>query len=98
METKRGFLRAFLFLLAATMLVGRAAPLPEDQRILRGKLSNGVTWLYRQHNNPPGKMALQVHVRTGSLNETDAQQGLAHFLEHMGFNGSKNFPPGKLIP
>ena len=39
-----------------------------------------------------------MHVRTGSLNETDAQQGLAHFLEHMAFNGSENFAPGDLIP
>lgn len=88
--------------LAITLLAGavrpQAAPLPEDGRILRGKLENGVTWMYRQHNNPPGKMALQVHVRTGSLNETDSQRGLAHFLEHMAFNGTENFPPGKLIP
>jgi zinc protease len=75
-----------------------AKPLPTDPRILTGKLDNGVTWLYRQHDNPPGKMALQMHVRTGSLNETDAQRGLAHFLEHMAFNGSEHFPPGKLIP
>ncbi len=89
-------LQGWFFL--AVVVGAVAAPLPEDQRILRGKLENGVTWMYRQHNNPPGKMALQVHVRTGSLNETDAQQGLAHFLEHMAFNGSENFPPGKLIP
>jgi zinc protease len=100
MKTKHGFLRGTFFLLtiAAMALLTRAGQLPEDQRILKGKLDNGVTWLYRQHNNPPGKMALQVHVRTGSLNETDAQQGLAHFMEHMAFNGSENFPPGKLIP
>ena len=43
-------------------------------------------------------MALIMHVRTGSLNEKDNQQGLAHFLEHMAFNGSENFAPGDLIP
>jgi zinc protease len=75
-----------------------AAPLPTDPRLRVGQLPNGVTWIYRQHDNPPGKMALQMHVRTGSLNETDAQRGLAHFLEHMAFNGSENFPPGSLIP
>ncbi len=73
-------------------------PLPSDSRIKTGKLENGVTWMYRQHDNPPGKLALMMHVRTGSLNETDAQQGLAHFLEHMCFNGTENFPPGTLIP
>jgi zinc protease len=98
MKTNGGFLRGLFVLFMASILVLRAAPLPEDQRILKGKLPNGITWMYRQHNNPPGKMALQVHVRTGSLNETDAQQGLAHFIEHMAFNGTEHFEPGKLVP
>src|SRR5215213_8962363 len=98
MKTKRGFLAGLYFLIAASTWLIHAAPLPEDQRILRGKLDNGVTWMFRQHNNPPGKMALQVHVRTGSLNETDAQQGLAHFIEHMAFNGTEHYAPGKLVP
>ncbi len=75
-----------------------AKPLPSDARIKSGKLSNGLTWMYRKHDNPPGKMAFNLHVRTGSLNETDAQRGLAHFMEHMCFNGSENFAPGDLIP
>ena len=75
-----------------------ATPLPSDSRIDAGKLSNGTTWLYRQHDNPPGKMAMIIHVDTGSLNETDTQRGLAHFLEHMAFNGSENFAPGELLP
>src|SRR5437588_2784938 len=75
-----------------------AQPLPHDARNLTGTLDNGVTWIYRQHTNPPGKMALMMHVRSGSLNETDTQKGLAHFMEHMSFNGSEHFPPGKLIP
>lgn len=79
----------------ATLL---ATPLPQDSRIASGKLSNGVTWMYRQHDNPPGKMALMIHVESGSLNETEEQRGLAHFLEHMCFNGSEHFAPGKLIP
>ena len=75
-----------------------ATPLPSDSRIVTGKLANGVTWMYRQHDNPPGKMAMIMHVDTGSLNETDGQRGLAHFLEHMAFNGTENFAPGKLLP
>lgn len=75
-----------------------AKPLPADGRIVHGKMSNGATWMYRQHDNPPGKMALMIHVESGSLNETDKQRGLAHFMEHMCFNGSEHFPPGKLIP
>jgi len=84
-----------LFVWAAPL---SAEQLPADVRILTGKLSNGVTWMYRQHANPPGKMALMIHADTGSLNETDQQRGLAHFMEHMMFNGTENMPPGKLIP
>lgn len=87
--------------IAAALLAVQAAwaeQLPSDSRILTGKLDNGVTWMYRQHDNPPGKMALMVHIDTGSLNETESQRGLAHFTEHMVFNGSENFPPGELIP
>ncbi len=75
-----------------------ATPLPQDDRVQSGKLANGVTWKFRQHSTPEEKMAVIMHVRTGSLNETDAQQGLAHFIEHMAFNGSENFAPGDLIP
>ncbi|MCO6436303.1 MAG: insulinase family protein [Phycisphaerae bacterium] len=78
--------------------VAWAAPLPTDPSLSMGKLDNGVTWIYRQHDNPPGKMAAIIHMRTGSLNETEEQRGLAHFMEHMCFNGSENFPPGELIP
>src|SRR5438105_2660435 len=87
----------FSFLFSAALVLP-AKPLPQDSRVLSGTLPNGVQWRYRQHNNPPGKMALMIHVATGSLNETDKQRGLAHFLEHMGFNGTEHFPPGKLIP
>ena len=92
---------ATTFLLFSWMLspvVHADTPLPQDGRILTGRLDNGVTWYYREHNNPPGKMAAKIHVRTGSLNETEGQRGLAHFMEHMAFNGTTHFPPGKLIP
>ncbi|MCB9850314.1 MAG: insulinase family protein [Phycisphaerales bacterium] len=81
------------------IVIGSAAaePLPQDNRIISGTLPNGVTWMYRQHDNPPDKLALMVHVRTGSLNETDAQRGLAHFMEHMCFNGTEHYAPGTLI-
>lgn len=90
----------FLLLTLAALATPTLADekLPSDERVQSGTLTNGVKWLYRQHDNPPGKMALIVHVRTGSLNESEEQRGLAHFLEHMAFNGSENFPPGKLIP
>src|SRR5262249_44592085 len=48
--------------------------------------------------NPEGRVNMWLHVASGSLNETDATRGLAHYLEHMAFNGSANFPPGSVIP
>ena len=88
-------------LLAVTGFVSQAAQaqeLPSDPRIVTGKLANGVTWKYRQHDNPPVRMSLMFHVDTGSLMEQDSQRGLAHFMQHMAFNGSDHFPPGELIP
>jgi zinc protease len=92
--------RAFGFLLAVVLptLSWAAEKLPSDERYRTGTLANGVKWIFREHANPPQKMALLIHVATGSLNETDEQRGLAHFLEHMAFNGTENFKPGELIP
>lgn len=73
-------------------------PLRPDPRLVTARLDNGVSWIVRRHANPPGRMAVFMHVRTGSLNETEAQRGLAHFLEHMMFNGTEHFAPGELVP
>ncbi len=74
-----------------------AIPLPTDAAIHTGRLSNGVTYWIRSHATPPGKISLWMHVSTGSVNEKDGQQGVAHYLEHMAFNGTQHFPPGALI-
>jgi zinc protease len=96
-------LTASALMLVSAYFVGSPAgavaeDLPNDPRLKTGRLENGVRWMYRQHANPPGKMALMMRVDSGSLNETDSQRGLAHFIEHMCFNGTENFPPGTLIP
>lgn len=99
MDTRRTRLIAgALLMVSCGALPLRAEDLPRDERIKTGTLENGVTWWFRQHDNPKGKLALMIHVDTGSLNETDSQRGLAHFMEHMVFNGTENFPPGALIP
>lgn len=87
-----------LSMLALWPATAQSKELPSDSRIKSGTFANGTSWMYREHDNPPGKMSLLVHVDSGSLNETDKQRGLAHFMEHMAFNGSENFPPGELIP
>jgi zinc protease len=74
------------------------SPLPQDPAYVRGQFANGLHYLILKNANPPGKVFLQLAVRTGSLNETDQQSGLAHFLEHMAFKGSTHYEPTRLIP
>src|SRR5262245_60920852 len=75
-----------------------AQDLPTDPSLVTGQLENGLRYVVRKHSNPPGKAVIWIHFDSGSLNETDRQRGLAHYLEHMAFNGSENFPPGSLVP
>src|SRR5215831_17427849 len=72
--------------------------LPTDPALVTGALPNGLRYIIRPHKNPEGRVGIWLHVSSGSLNETDATQGLAHFLEHLAFNGSANFPPGSVVP
>lgn len=76
---------------------GLDTPLPVDPAIHMGRLDNGVTYWVRSHATPPGKVAFWLHVATGSINEEDGQEGVAHYLEHMAFNGTQHFPPGALV-
>lgn len=87
-----------ILLSASSAAALHAQTLPTDPALTVGKLDNSLTYIIRRHDNPPGRAALWIHIHSGSLNETDAQRGLAHYLEHMAFNGSENFPPGALIP
>jgi zinc protease len=75
-----------------------AQPLPNDERLTTGTLDNGLKYIILPHQVPPGRVEMYVHMDTGSLNETDRQRGIAHYLEHMAFNGSQNFPPGSVVP
>jgi len=68
-----------------------------DPSIRFGALPNGMRYAIRKQSIPPGQAAIRMRVDAGSLMETDAQQGLAHFLEHMAFNGSKAVPEGEMI-
>jgi zinc protease len=84
------------------MVAGAAPPeverLPTDPALVTGALPNGLAYVIRQHKNPEDRVSIWLHVASGSLNETDSTQGLAHYLEHMAFNGSANFPPGSVVP
>src|SRR5215470_7956906 len=71
--------------------------LPADPTIRFGTLPNGMRYALRKQSIPPGQAAIRLWIGAGSSMETDAQQGLAHFLEHMAFNGSKAVPEGDMI-
>ena len=71
--------------------------IPLDPAVHTGQLSNGLTYYVRRNARPANRVSLRLAVKAGSLDEADDQQGLAHVLEHMAFNGSEHFPSGDLI-
>jgi zinc protease len=68
-----------------------------DPALIFGNLPNGLRYVLMQNHYPRGRVSMHLNVQIGSLVETDAQKGLAHFLEHMAFNGSRHFAPGEMI-
>ena len=71
--------------------------IPADPNIKTGKLDNGLTYYIKQNKKPEQRMEMRLAINAGSICESDAQQGLAHFCEHMCFNGTKNFPSNKMV-
>ncbi len=74
-----------------------ATDLTADETVVFGQLANGLEYAVMPNAEPPGKASVRLLVKAGSLQESDEQQGVAHFLEHMAFNGSEHYPPGELI-
>jgi zinc protease len=68
-----------------------------DPAVRFGKLPNGMTYIILKNTTPPGTASIRLRFNGGSLMEDDSQQGLAHFLEHMAFNGSKNVAEGDMV-
>ena len=68
-----------------------------DPSVVYGRLDNGMRYVLMPNDTPKGRVSLRLLVAAGSLMETDNQQGLAHFLEHMAFKGSQNMPAGDLV-
>src|SRR5580704_10947286 len=82
---------------AQTAAISPQAAIPFDAAVHRGTLPNGLQFFIRQNERPAKRVLLRLVVKAGSLDETDDQQGLAHFIEHMAFNGSEHFKPGELV-
>lgn len=72
-------------------------PLPMDPEVLYGKLDNGMTYYIRANKEPKNRAEFYILHHVGAILEEDEQIGLAHFLEHMAFNGTKNFPKKDLL-
>ncbi len=76
----------------------QSAPgLAPDPAIRFGTLPNGMRYALRKNATPPGQASLRLRIAAGSMMESDERQGLAHFLEHMAFNGSKTVPEGEMV-
>ena len=71
--------------------------IPIDPNIKMGRLANGLTYYIRNNGKPEDKVVLRLAVNAGSILEDDDQLGLAHFMEHMNFNGTKNFKKNELV-
>ena len=91
--------RLFIFIaaiFAAAVAFGQT-PLPNDPEVRVGKLENGMTYYIRHNAQPAQRAEFYLATDVGAYQESDDQDGLAHFLEHMCFNGTKNFPGKALL-
>lgn len=68
-----------------------------DPALLFGTLENGFRYVIMRNGEPADRVGLYLNIQAGSLHETEAQRGYAHFLEHMLFNGTTHYPPGTLV-
>lgn len=83
--------------LLTTLTAPALNPLPVDPDVRIGILPNGLKYYIRHNENPADRADFFIAMNVGSVNEEENQRGLAHFLEHMAFNGSKHFPGNSLI-
>ena len=92
------FLLSIAVLFAATVAFGQDfQQLPNDPEVRVGKLDNGMTYYIRHNDKPAQRAEFYLATNVGAIQETPDQDGLAHFLEHMCFNGTKNFPGKALL-
>ena len=71
--------------------------IPTDDRLVQGTLSNGMKYYIQKNDKPENRAELRLAVDAGSILEDEDQKGLAHFVEHMAFNGTENFEKSELV-
>lgn len=94
---KRFLLSVAAFFVAAVAFAQDFQQLPNDPAVRVGKLDNGMTYYIRHNDKPAQRAEFYLATNVGAIQETPDQDGLAHFLEHMCFNGTKNFPGKTLL-
>jgi len=100
MKTNRSFSILFVALLISANTLGQTdlnKPVPIDSLIRTGKLKNGLTYFIRNNKEPEKRASFYIIQNVGAILENDNQNGLAHFLEHMAFNGTQHFPDKGII-
>jgi zinc protease len=88
---------SLLFAFTVSLSAQQAPPVPIDPKVRYGKLENGLTYYIRNNNLPKQRAEFYIAQNVGAILENDNQNGLAHFLEHMCFNGTKNYPDKGII-
>lgn len=91
------YFKRILFTFLLLPIVAMSQQIQEDPNLISGKLSNGLHYYLYPTTRVKGQAEFQMFLKAGSLQESDEQRGLAHFMEHMAFNGSTHFPGNTLI-
>ena len=89
---RKAFIAVFLLGSTGTAFAQQMPPVPTDPDVRIGKLANGLTYYIRHNGLPENQADFYIAQKVGSILEEDNQRGLAHFLEHMCFNGTQHFP------
>ncbi|MDD7076318.1 MAG: pitrilysin family protein, partial [Prevotella sp.] len=92
MKTRKLFSMLVLLLFAVVTMAQQMPPIPVDKDVKIGKLPNGLTYYIRHNAWPENRAEFYIAQKVGSIQEEESQRGLAHFLEHMCFNGTEHFP------
>ncbi len=95
--TRLAALLALLWGFVMPVMAQQVPTLPVDPDVRIGKLDNGLTYYIRHNNKPKGQADFYIAQKVGSILEDENQRGLAHFLEHMCFNGTENFPGNTMV-
>ncbi len=96
MKLRKIFFAAMMLIALGSMAQGMP-PIENDPSVRTGKLPNGLTYYIKQNNWPEHRVNFYIAQRVGSLQEEESQRGLAHFLEHMAFNGTEHYPGNGVI-